>query len=249
MELMDVVRFQVGLLGLGADSDRDFNRGGVLLGSTQEDSFYLNAFYPLQRDFRYEVALLERLRAHYAGIGRDGYLVRYCPAGTPDHDCAVIHVPADACAGAIEVGGQRFACVETDDAALWCRTYVAGSPWMALERFERSTARLRAAHELRMYLFTVDGLAVGAGGLVAMGRNAWLANGYSVAKQYRGDVLGRARLVRMSTTGDVAALTSFRFARVLARAMPSVSILGRIGYHRLATAVPEAEEVGDGEMA
>ena len=63
-----------------------------------------------------------------------------------------------------------------------------------------------------------------------------------------GSFLTGYMVVRMSTTGDVAALTSFRFARVLARAMPSVSILGRIGYHRLATAVPEAEEVGDGEM-
>lgn len=59
--------------------------------------------------------------------------------------------------------------------------------------------------------------------------------------EHRGDILGRARLVRMSTSHDVVALTSRRFARVLARAMPSVSMLGRLGYYRLATATADAD--------
>lgn len=238
---MDVIRFQVDLLALGVDCDRDFSPGGALLGSAAEPSFHVNAFYPLHPGFRYDASLLQRLRDHHARLGREGYLVRYDPVVAPDHDCAAILVPADACNGTTGRDEHRFACVRTDDAGQWCRTYVAGSPWTALARLEQTTTRLRQAYEVRLYLFTVDGVAVGAGSLVAMGGNAYMANGYSVIPKHRGDILGRARLVRMSTSHDVVALTSRRFARVLARAMPSVSMLGRLGYYRLATATADAD--------
>lgn len=244
MQLMDLVRFQVELFSLGSECRRDFSPDGWLLTNRQDPNFYLNAFYPAQLDFQYPQGLRNRLREHYSASARDGYAVHYGSMHGADLSCAAILVPADIHLPPAE-NPEAFACHRTDDLDAWCEAYVAGSPHIPLAPFRDRAARLCAAREVHRYLFTVRGRTIGGGSLVHMGGGAFLANGYSVMEAWRGDILSRARMVRMSTTDDVLAITSTRFARVLRRAMPQVRELGRLDYLRLdrgdtASAVQEA---------
>ena len=232
MQLMDLVRIQVELLALGSECRRDISSEGWLVTNRNDPNHYLNAFYPSREGFEYTERLRGQLREHYSANAREGYTVHYGRGGAADISYAAILVPAD-----VQVtptaGTEDFACVQTDDLDAWCRAYVAGSPHIPAGPLRERTIRLHESRDVRFYLFTLGRRAIGGGALVHMGGGAFLANGYSVMAAHRGDILNRARMVRMSTTHDVLAITSTRFARVLRRAMPQVRELGRLSYMRL----------------
>src|SRR5688500_11020564 len=75
MDFTAVIRAQVEIFSLGTEVDRTVCPSGSAVVSGSESRYHKNAFYPLERGFRYSPGVVGQLEAFYASRGRDGCLL------------------------------------------------------------------------------------------------------------------------------------------------------------------------------
>lgn len=234
MDFNAIVRAQVDIFSLGTDVNRTLCPLGSAVVSGTDARYYKNTFYPLERGFRYAPSDVAQLEAFYESRGRDGCLLDCVGqfAGHGFSTCAAIHVPY---LGGVAVGSRDFACVRTFDIDAYCRVYVQADPNMELEPFKARTTNLVEHRDTRLFLLRSGNETIGAGSLVSVGDDVYMANGFSIRKEFRGGILSRARWIRLATESDVIGLTSTKFARALVRAIDGATIRGTCEFVRISS--------------